>query len=82
MWGILTFFVPSQFSSYLKFFKFVGTSHGLVVDSIGSLHLGGGQMISKKNLNPKILKNSQGYEECEESSHCSYPPKSPLIWSF
>ena len=36
----------------------------------------------RKNPNPKILKNSQGYQECEESSHCAYPPKSPLIWSF
>ena len=29
----------------------------------------------RKNRNPKILKNSQGYEECEESSHSSYLPK-------
>ena len=36
----------------------------------------------RKNRNPKILKNSTGYEECEESSHSSYPPKSPLFWSF
>ena len=32
----------------------------------------------QKNRNPKILKNSQGYEECEESSHSSYPPNSHL----
>ena len=36
----------------------------------------------RKNRNPKILKNSQGYEECEESSHSSYPPNSPLLWTF
>ena len=48
MWGILTFFVPSQFSTCLKFLKFVGTSYGLDVVWIGSLHLGGGQMISGK----------------------------------
>ena len=36
----------------------------------------------RKKRNRKILKNSQGYEECEESSHSSYPPKSPLIWTF
>ena len=32
----------------------------------------------RKNRNRKILKNSQGYEEYEESSH----PKSPLLWTF
>ena len=32
-----------------------------------------------KNRNRKILKNSQGYEECEESSHSSYPSKSPFV---
>ena len=26
----------------------------------------------RKNRNRKILKNSQGYEECEDSSHSSY----------
>ena len=36
----------------------------------------------RKNRIPKILKNSQGYEECEESSHSSYPPNSPLLWTF
>ena len=34
----------------------------------------------RKNPNPKILKNLQGFEECEESSHSSYPPNSPLLW--
>ena len=144
MWGILTFFVPSQFSSSLEFLKFSGTSYGLGIVEIGSLHLGNGEMISgkiqiqkyekfhksmknmrnphilrtlpifhffgvfkifwdiiwfgcclnrfitlqrrsndfRKNSNPKILKNSQVYEECEESSHCSYQPNSPLLWSF
>ena len=36
----------------------------------------------RKNRNPKILRNSQGYEECEESSHSSYPPNSPILWTF
>ena len=36
----------------------------------------------RKNRNPKILKNSQGYEECEESLHSSYPPNTPLVWTF
>ena len=36
----------------------------------------------RKNRNPKILKNSQGYEECEQSLHSSYPPNSPLLWAF
>ena len=36
----------------------------------------------RKNRNPKILKNSQGHEKCEESSHFSYPPNSPLLWTF
>ena len=36
----------------------------------------------RKNRNAKILKNSQGYEECEESSHSSFPPNSPLLWTF
>ena len=35
-----------------------------------------------KKRNRKRLKNSQGYDECEESSHSSYPPKSPLGWTF
>ena len=35
----------------------------------------------RKNRNKKILKNSQWYKECEESSHCSYPPNSPLVWN-
>ena len=37
---------------------------------------------NRKNRNRKILKNSQGYEECEESSHSSYPPNCPLLWTF
>ena len=36
----------------------------------------------RKNRNAKILKNSQGYRECEDASHCSYPPNSPLLWTF
>ena len=48
MWGILTFFVPYQFSTSLEFFKFFGTSYGLDVVEIGSLHLEGDQMISEK----------------------------------
>ena len=142
MWGILTFFVPSQFSSSLEFLKFSGTSYGLGIVEIGSLHLGNGEMISgkiqiqkyekfhksmknvrnphilrtlpilhffglfkifwdliwlryylnrfvtlrkwlndlRKNPNPKKQKNSQEYKECEESSHSSYSPNSPLLW--
>ena len=35
----------------------------------------------RKNQNPKILKNSQGYKECEDSSHCSYPLKFfSILW--
>ena len=141
---MLTFFVPSQFSSSLDFLKFLRTSYGLVIVEIGSLHLGSGEMISRKiqiqkykkihkstknvrnphilrtlpilhfigvfkifwdiiwfgcclnrfvtlrrrsndfrkNRHPKILKNSQVYEQCEESSHSSYPSNSPLLWSF
>ena len=144
MWGILTFFVPSQISTSLGFLKFFGASYGLDVAWIGPLHLQSGQMISgeieiekyskihkgrknvrnphilrtlpnlhlfglfkifrgmiwlgcclnrsitlrswsndiRKNRNRKILKNSSGYEECEESSHSSYPPNSPLRWAF
>ena len=36
----------------------------------------------QKNQNKKILKNSQGYEEYEKSSHSSYPPNFPVLWSF
>ena len=36
----------------------------------------------RKNQNAKILKNSQVYEECEESSHSSFPPNSPLLRTF
>ena len=36
----------------------------------------------RKIRNPKIQKNLQGYEECEESSHSLYPPNSPLLWTF
>ena len=39
-------------------------------------------MTSGKIEIQKILKNSQGYEECEESSHSSYPPNFSLVWSF
>ena len=35
-----------------------------------------------KNPNPKIWKISQEYEECEESSHSSYPPNSSLFGLF
>ena len=33
----------------------------------------------RKNPNQKILKISKGYEECEEFSHSSHPPNSPLV---
>ena len=56
MRGILTFFVPSHFFTSLNFLKILGTSYGLDGVQIGSLHLGGGQMISEKNQNPKTLK--------------------------
>ena len=36
----------------------------------------------RKNRNAKILKNSQRYEECEESLHCLYLPNSPLLLTF
>ena len=36
----------------------------------------------EENRNQKILTNSQGYEECEESSYSLYPPKSPHLWTF
>ena len=36
----------------------------------------------RKNTNPKILKISEDYKECEEFSHSSYPPNSPLLWTF
>ena len=48
MWGILTFFVPSQISTSLGFLKFFGASYGLDVVEIGLLHLEGGQMKSGK----------------------------------
>ena len=48
MWGILTFFVPSQISTSLEFLKFFGASYGLDVAWIGPLHLEGGEMISEK----------------------------------
>ena len=35
----------------------------------------------RKNRNAKILKNSQGYEQCEDSSNSSFPPNSPLLWT-
>ena len=48
MWGILTFFVPSQISTSLDLLKFLGASYGLDGSWIGPLHLEGGQMISEK----------------------------------
>ena len=48
MWGILTFFIPSQLSSSLEFLKLFGTSYFLGIVEIGSLHLGSGEMISGK----------------------------------
>ena len=48
MWGCLTLFVPSQFSTSLDFLKFFGASYGLDVVWIGLLHLEGGQMIFGK----------------------------------
>ena len=35
--------------------------------------------ISGKNHTSKIFKNQEGYEKCEEFSHSSYPPHSPLL---
>ena len=32
IWGILTFFVPSKFSTCLEFWKFFGASYGFYVD--------------------------------------------------
>ena len=40
------------------------------------------QMMPKKNKKPKILKNKQEFEECEESSHYSYLPHYPFIVIF
>ena len=48
MWGCLTLFVPSPFSTSLDFLKFFGPSYGLNVVSISPLHLEGGQMIFGK----------------------------------
>ena len=48
MCEILTFFVPSQFSTALDFLKFFGASYGLDGSRIGPLHLEGCQMISGK----------------------------------
>ena len=48
MWGIHTFFVPSQISTSLDFLKIFGASYGLDVVLISLLHLEGGQMISEK----------------------------------
>ena len=48
MWRILTFFVPFPFSTSLNFLKILGTSYALNDVQRGSLHLEGGQMISKK----------------------------------
>ena len=48
MWGILTFFVPSQISTSLDFLKFFGVFYGLDDAWIGPLHLEGCQMISRK----------------------------------
>ena len=56
MWGILTFFIPSPFSTSLNFLKIFGTSYGLDIVEIGSLHLGGVQMISEKKSKSKNTK--------------------------
>ena len=48
MWGILTLFVPFEFSTSLDFLKIFGASYGMDVVEIGSLHLEGGQMTSEK----------------------------------
>ena len=82
MWGILTFFVPSHFFTSLNFLKILGTWYCLDIVQICSLHIRGGQMISKKNQNPKILKNYKEYEECYKSSHSSYPSHSPVFELF
>ena len=60
MWGILTFFAPSQFSTCLKFLKFSTTSYGLDIIFIGSLHLEGGEMISGKIQIQKYEKINKG----------------------
>ena len=60
VWGILTFFVPSQFSTCLKFLKIFGTSYGLDIVWIGSLHLGGGQNIYGKIQIQKYKKINKG----------------------
>ena len=82
MWEILTFFVSSQFSTSLHFLKsfwdFILL--GYFLNRFFTLRRWSNDI--RKHLDPKILKNSWGYEECEEFSHSSYPPNSPLVWSF
>ena len=56
MSGILTFFVPSHFFPSSNFLKLLGTSYGLDIVSISSLHLGGNQMISEKSKSKNTKK--------------------------
>ena len=72
MWGILTLFVPFEFSTSLDFLKIFGASYGMDVVEIGSLHLEGGQMTSEKIGIKKYLeihkgtKNEIGRASCRE----------------
>ena len=81
MWGILTFFVPSQFPIFGLFKIFWDIIWlGNCLNRFVTLRKWWNDF--RKNTNPKILKNSQGYEECEESSHSSYPPILHFIGVF
>ena len=82
MWGILTFFVPSQFSIWLKFLKLFWHFILLVYCLNRFITLRRWWNNFRTNPNPKMPKNSQECEVCEESSHSSYPPNSPLVWRF
>ena len=77
-----SFFVPSQFTTCLKFLNFFLDFILLGYSLNKFLTLRRWSHDIRKNPNPKILKNLQGYKECEESSHSSCPPNSPLGWSF
>ena len=62
MWGILRLFVPSQFSTSLEFLKFFWDIiwFGCCLNRFVTLRRWSNDF--RKNPNPKILKNSQGYE--------------------
>ena len=82
-WRILIFFVPSWISASLNFFFIKKVDLiwlGYWLDRLITLRRC--SIDAWKNKNKKILKKSQGYKECEESSHSSYPPKSPFLWTF